>query len=94
MNSYGKIHNNVIDINGVKLYIHTLNWTPYKVTDDIEGTDAYLKPVNLIKLYRKPGELVTVLELAKGKSKAFIEGNKLTYGNILIEYSNGQVNIR
>lgn len=94
LNSYGKIHNNVIDINGVKLYIHTLNWTPYKVTDDIEGTDAYLKPVNLIKLYGKPGELVTVLELAKGKSKAFIEGNKLTYGNILIEYSNGQVNIR
>lgn len=94
LNTYGRLNGNVIDLDGVKLYIHTLNWTPYKTIDEVEGTDARMNPVNLIKLYGKPGELVTVLELSKGDSIATVENGVLKYKDIVVEYSNGKVNIR
>ena len=93
LNTYGKLNGNAIDVDGVKLYIHPLNWTPYKIVDDVEGTDAGMNPVNLIKLYGKPGEVVTVLELSKGESEAIIENGLLKYKNIIIQYSNGNVNV-
>lgn len=94
LNTYGKFNGNVIDVEGVKLYIYTLNWTPDKIVDGIEGTDANENDVNLVKLYSKPGELVTVLELSKGESRAVIENGILKYKDITVEYSAGKVNIK
>ena len=93
-NTYGKMEGNIIECNHVKMYVHTLNWTPHKMTCEPDGADGNGIGVNQLRLYGKGSELITILELAKDESRVQITDNLLKYFGMTIEWKNGKINIK
>ena len=85
-NTYGHMNGNVIENDNIKLYVHTMNWMPEKITCEDDGTDGNGTAVNQLRLFGRGTDLITVFELSNGESKALVDNNTIKYKNITVKF--------